>query len=317
VLKVEFSSGLIRAGSIGAVALSVVLPLHEVVRITYAPDPSRGDGVIALVATAVFLPLHLRHVVYGLRGVRPRGAWWTLGAMAVVILGLLPVIGIGWVTMVQALVVSVFVLVRPPWSLIAVAALLLLPIPLAFAMGVAEFGPYYTTVIAWRSVPYVLIWLVNAVRRLTAAQQELADEAVTRERLRIDDELRRTIGEALASIIARAQRAATAAPDDAEAELQMLLRGSRGTLADARRMIHGYQRESLRTELETAVTLLAAGGIEVTLDLPDEDLAEAPSAGVQKSLRSGVTRLLGDAKTRSCVIHVIRQDGQIALRVAS
>src|SRR5215510_11694812 len=52
-----------------------------------------GHATLALVATACYLPLYVRHVWYAARGSRPAGAGWTLLAMTVVILGALPLIG--------------------------------------------------------------------------------------------------------------------------------------------------------------------------------------------------------------------------------
>ena len=43
---------------------------------------------------AIYLPLHVRHVVHGLRGGRPPGDRWTLATMAVVIIGTLPLVGL-------------------------------------------------------------------------------------------------------------------------------------------------------------------------------------------------------------------------------
>jgi len=59
----------------GAVVASVAMPVNEVFRLAFgdyggivAADPA--GGIIASVATAGFVPLHLRHVAHGLRGVR-------------------------------------------------------------------------------------------------------------------------------------------------------------------------------------------------------------------------------------------------------
>jgi hypothetical protein len=56
---------------------------------------------------------------------------------------------------------------------------------------------YYLVTVLWRSAAVVVpTWLVGAVRRLQEDRRALADEAVVRERLRIDTELRATLGAA-------------------------------------------------------------------------------------------------------------------------
>ena len=84
------SDGLVGLAAAGAVACSIVLPLLELARIATEQTPGPGHAVPALVATACYLPLYVRHVRHATRGTRPAGAGWTLLAMAVVILGVLP-----------------------------------------------------------------------------------------------------------------------------------------------------------------------------------------------------------------------------------
>lgn len=129
------SDGLVGLAAAGAVACSVVLPLLELARIATGRTPGPGHAVPALVATACYLPLYVRHVWHATRGTRPAGAGWTLLAMAVVIIGALPVIGTSWLTSLHALAVAALIVLRPPWSLLAVAGLLAAPAPLATPSG--------------------------------------------------------------------------------------------------------------------------------------------------------------------------------------
>src|ERR1017187_2433999 len=82
------ADNLIRLASLGAIAFTVAIPLVGVMAYTlqsqYIPQ--------AAAATALYLPFYLRHVRYGLRGQRPRYLPLTLGAMAVVIVGVTPLI---------------------------------------------------------------------------------------------------------------------------------------------------------------------------------------------------------------------------------
>jgi two-component system, NarL family, sensor histidine kinase DesK len=311
----------LRLAAAGAVACSIVLPLLELARIATGWTPSPGHARQALVATALYLPLHVRHVWHATRGSRPAGAGWTLAAMAVVILGALPVIGTGWLTTLHSLAVSVLIVLRPPWSLAAVALLLAAPWPLAVALGDPGWGAFYTISVVWRGAAvFVLVWLVGATRRLEDARLALADQAIARERLRIDAELRRTLGAALEAIVARGRRAAALSGPDAatlQDELQGLVEHSRQALAQARRIIRGYQRLSLRAELDSAATLLGAAGIETRLELPEGELPDTVDAASRAALRAAVARLLRDDATRQASIVVVRRDGRVGLELRS
>jgi two-component system sensor histidine kinase DesK len=315
------SSRFVRLATAGAVACSIVLPVLELARIATGWTPSPGHAPLAVAATAGYLPLHVRHVWHAARGSRPAGAGWTLAAMAVVILGALPVIGTSWLTSLHSLAVSVLIVVRPPWSLLTVAALVAAPTPLAVAFGDPQWAAFYTISVVWRGAAvFVLVWLVGATRRLEHARLVLAEEALARERLRIDGELRRTLGAALEAIVARGRRASELAGRDAarvEEELRALVDGSRRALAQARLTIRGYQQLSLRAELDSAVALLTAAGIQTRVELPHGELPETVDAAPRAALRAAVARLLRDDATRHCSIVVGQRDGRVQLELRS
>src|SRR5215475_8842818 len=203
------TGGFIRLATAAAVGCSIALPLLELARIAAGWTPSPGHAPLALVATACYLPLYVRHVWHAARGSRPAGAGWTLLAMAVVILGALPFIGTSWLISLHSLAVSVLIIVAPPWSLLAAAGLVAATAPLAVAFGHPQWAAFYIVSVIWRGAAvFVLVWLVGAARRLEHARLLLAEEALARERLRIDGELRRTLGAALEAIAARGRRAA-------------------------------------------------------------------------------------------------------------
>jgi signal transduction histidine kinase len=313
----ERIGGLIRLAAVAAVGCGIVLPLLELARIIVGWTPSPGHATLALVATMCYLPLYVRHVWHAARGSRPAGAGWTLLAMAVVILGALPFIGTSWLISLHSLAVSVLIIVGLPWSLLAVASLVAATAPLAAAFGDADWAAFYTVSVVWQgAVVFVLVWLVGAARRLEHARLLLAEQALARERLRIDGELRRTLGAALEAIAARGQRAGALAAGDApavEGELRALVEGSRRALAQARRTIRGYQRLSLRAELDSAVALLTAAGISTRLEVPRGELPDTVDADARAALRAAVASLLRDDAARCCSIVVTRQDGRVRL----
>lgn len=315
------SRPLVRLGAAGVVACNIGLPVLELARIAAGWTPDPGHAVPALVATACYLPLHVRHVWYAVRGTRPRGAGWTLAAMAVVIIGAVPVIGTSWLIALPMLAVSVLIVIRPRWSLPIAAGVVSAPAPLAVAFGDAEWAPLYTAAVIWQGASlFVLVWLLGATRRLQAARLALAEEAVAQERLRLDGELHRTLGAALETIVATGERAGGLAGHDPAAAartLGTLVEGSRATLAEARRVVTSYQEVSLRTELDTAATLLRAGGVQTRLVLPAGDPPEKVDAAARSALRAAVTRVLRDGSVRHCTITVTQRDGQTRLELRS
>jgi signal transduction histidine kinase len=147
---------------------------------------------------------------------------------------------------------------------------------------------------------------------LLAAREDLATQAVLRERIRIDAELAETVGTALSAIATRGtaiSRLSESESKTAAEQLTILVDGSRQTLAETRRMIREYQRGSLGAELDTAVALLNAAGIRTHLVLPSGELTEAENGEFAASLRAMVDRLLHDGSVRSCRLTVVRSAG--------
>jgi two-component system, NarL family, sensor histidine kinase DesK len=315
----EPSDRLLGLAGAGAVAVSVALPLFELARVVSGWTASPGQGREAVLATACYLPLHVRHVWFATRGARPPAGRWTLAAMAVVVLGALPVVGTSWLTTLHSLAVSALIVLRPPWSLAAAAALAAAPWPLAAALGDPAWGAFYTVSVLWRGAAlFVLVWLVGASRRLQDARLELAAQAIAGERLRIDAELRRTLGVALEAIAVRGERAAALAGGDparVEAELRALVEGSRRALAQARRTVGGYQRPSPRAELEVAATLLGAAGIPTRVLLPAGDPPAALEAASRAALQGAVARLLRDQAAPGRASIVLGRDGRVELEL--
>jgi two-component system, NarL family, sensor histidine kinase DesK len=304
----------------GVLAYCMVFPVTQIALVTVA-GPGHGPGLWALAGTAAYTPFYLRHVLYFIRGLRPPGGRWTLAAMAVIIGGTLPLTGQEWLPTSFALGVSILIVLPWRWSLPCLAALVAAQAPLSLAVPPDQPAApsYYAATLLWRtSAVFVPVWLAAAVLQLDKARRELAEDAVVRERLRADADLRSTLGAALASIVARGQRSAALAESDPAAagpELAALVEVSRGTLAEARQLLSGYHQPSLWAELETAASLLAAAGIETRLELPAGAPPDAVSAAFRSGLRSTMAALLRDETVRSCVLTMMSRDGQVQLDI--
>jgi signal transduction histidine kinase len=178
----------------------------------------------------------------------------------------------------------------------------------------------YSITVAWRgSALFVLVWLAAAARRLHAAREAFAEDAVTRERIRIEDQLDTRLGGALSSVVAVAQRsldAARTADETLEETLRRLVAGSRKTLADARKLISSMQQVSLRNELETAASVLTAAGIPTSVEIDSDDFAGLSDDDVRRELRTQTARLLAQPHRESaCVLSVTTEADRVHLGV--
>ena len=310
-----------RLATTAAVIVAIFFPVLHVVYVFVWPHGGYDRGMWALAAVAAYLPLHLRHVWFATHATRPPGGTWTLTAIAVIVIGALPLVGSAWTLEFSWLAVSALIVIRRPWSYLIAFGLLAGTWPVALLLGDPNnVAGWYALSTANRTATlFVLVWLAAAIRRLQAARLALAEDAVTQERVRIDGELRRTLAAALESIIARGQRAAAQVGGDCaalEAELRELIEDSRATLAQARSMVRGYQQVSLRAELDTAAALLTAAGIDTRLSLPPGDFPDTIEEALRAALRAALVRLLRDGTPPSaCLITVTREDGQTRLEL--
>ena len=317
---------LIRLASAGAVVFSVAVPL--VVLLLFATFSTVSHHLPeAAVATALYLPLYVHHVRCGLRGKRPRFLPLTLGAMAVVIVGVTPLLGADWFYAFSALVASVLVTTPPRFSFPAVACILvgvgIWASELRNQFGIPLYGSgqtvYFPIAVVNRAATvFVLVWLVGALRRVQAARQALAQAALESERDRIDIELRQTIVAELEEVVVKGAHAGDTAregsPKVAE-ELQSLVEGSRLVLANARRIIHRYKVVSTAAELEKAKLLLRAAGIDATIDVPDTELPSTLDQSLRSALRAAVAQLLSEQTVGPIVIKLQSADGQFRLEI--
>jgi signal transduction histidine kinase len=323
VIKVEQrtrSTGLVRYAVPAAVLYCAVFPVMTLGVIAEYGERSYG-AVWALVATALYLPFHLYLAYRAARGQRPEHGLLALGIVTVVIAAATPMVGPYWLPIYEVVVVSAVIVLRPPWSFAAAGAVIVAQAPLVGALGspIVSAESYYMLTVFWRSASvFVPLWLVGTIVQLQTTRRALAEDAVVRERLRIDDELRTTVGAALEGIADRAERADRLVGRDPEGlalELRALVDGSRRALADTRQMINDYQPPSLPVELTTAATLLTAAGIDTRVELPEQECPEVVDAELRASLRAATAELLSDDTTRACVITVSYDDGRVRLEV--
>ena len=262
----ERGDGLTYAGR-AVLTFSVLVPAVEIWRIAVL---GHGDSIaIAVVATAAYLPLHLRHVHHGLHGRRPWAATTTLAVMAAVMIVAWALIGQQWVFMFASLAVSALCALPTRLALPAAAAIVLWPLLYDWSPRIADdvySGPYLTLSLVFRATSlFSVIWLVAASRRLSGIRAALSAAAIREERAALQEDLRASLGRPLnhvAELSVRADslgRRRDPATADAVAEL---VSASRSALTEVTRLVDAYQRVSARPELTAAAALLTDVGID-------------------------------------------------------
>lgn len=299
-------------------AYAVGIPLFSFGRVLAAPH-GVGAAAAALLGTGFSVPLQLWLLVPAAHGRRPRRTPWIIAAFAVINAAVFPVIGVRWFAAGEQLAVLLAVFLPLRWSVPAVAALAAAPAATAAAGHDVALGRYFAqTTVVWPLLIGALIWLARTLATLRASREELAGAAVIDERLRIDDELRISVGAELEQLVAAGRRAAQAADDHPAAavrELRLLTDASRGALVKTRRLVSRYQLITVRSELATAMALLAAAGIRSTTDVGpdvlDEPLDDAQTAG----FRSALTAVLREGRAPACIISAGGRDGRTELTI--
>jgi hypothetical protein len=312
-----WSNRFIRFATWAAVALSVALPAIRVYFIAVLPASSGGipgRAVYAAVAVACCLPVQVWLVLSATRGPVGRRQLLGLAGMAAVLFGMVPVVGVMGVGLLYVLAALVLVCVRLPWSLLLFGALVAIPAPLTFALGHPEWAIFFTVGTLVFQVPLAVgMRLIRAARELQEAQLALGEQAVVGERLRIDGEVRESVGARLAAIAAQARRAEEIAARDPSAavpELRLLVDQARRTLLETRRMVMRYREFSLSAELRTLATLLSGAGIDVRFDLPAR-LPELVDERDRESLRRQAARVLEETAPGATVtVALATHDGR-------
>jgi hypothetical protein len=303
-----------RHAPLGVVVFTAVIPVMEVVLAAHRagyPSVLWSAGV-----TVCYLPGYLRLVHHAAEGTRMRRGGLVVGVVSVAAIGsVLAGYPRGWA--IVALGVSALLALRAPWAALVVTAAIAATVALSFRHGGGVGSAVWAGFsLVWEiAAVYSVVWLVGVARRLGIARAALAGHAVALERAKTERQLQQTLGAALGSIQTQAERAAAQlrdAPATADGPIEALVRDSRAALSEARRTISELSRASVRAELDTAMSLLAAAGMDTRV--ADSAAAlDADDEAARTALRSAVAALLADPPPRGSLITVVRRDGQLEL----
>lgn len=274
----------------------------------------------------------MRHSLALARGVRPRGGWWTLLALAAVAYAPLHWLGLNWISVQMVLAASVL-MVLGGWPAAVALAGIGAYIGLQFAAvfpahpGPATFADflYWVTYYAG-TVPvvpaalYASARLVRVAGELRGTQVALARAAVGRERLRVSRDLHDLIGHSLSAISLKGDLAIRLLRRDAPAaaaEIESMTGVAAEALAGLRAITAASPQVSLAGELASARALLAAAGVAVRVR--GDPAAIPPAAGEVLAwvVREGTTNILRHATAASAVITLEQRGGLARVEIVN
>ncbi|MFE5240656.1 MULTISPECIES: sensor histidine kinase [unclassified Streptomyces] len=154
-------------------------------------------------------------------------------------------------------------------------------------------------------------WLAGVVRQLDAARELETRVAVAEERLRFGRDMHDVMGRNLAVMALKSELAVQLAErgrPEAVSQMAEVQRIAQESQREIRDIVRGYREAGLRTELEGALGVLKAAGIDCTVHGVGDDLSTALPGDVQSALgwvvREATTNVLRHGDPRSCAIRL-------------
>ncbi|MFZ3557261.1 sensor histidine kinase [Streptomyces sp. BH055] len=181
------------------------------------------------------------------------------------------------------------------------------------AVSVA-YGTFLSTM-----VTAAILSLSETVRELRDAREELARQAVERERLRFSRDLHDLLGHTLSVIVVKSEAARRLAPRSLDAALEQVTdieAVGRQALIEIREAVTGYREGSLATELDRARSALAAASIEAVVRQSGPPLSARTEALLGWVVREAVTNAIRHSGATTCTITVEGAADRVRLRVS-
>lgn len=180
------------------------------------------------------------------------------------------------------------------------------------AVNVA-YGTFLTTMLT-----AALLSLSEAVRELRAAREELARQAVEKERLRFSRDLHDLLGHTLSVIVVKSEAARRLAPRDVDAAVAQITdveSVGRQALTEVREAVTGYREGSLSTELDGARSLLTAAGVTPAVHLSGPPLPAQTGALLGWVVREAVTNVVRHSGADRCTVTLTGDADRVRLTV--
>ncbi len=161
--------------------------------------------------------------------------------------------------------------------------------------------------------------LAATVAELASTRQQLAEAAVSAERMRFSRDLHDLLGHTLSVIVVKAEavrRLAEADPPAAAAHGAEIETLGRSALTEVRQAVAGYREGSLEDEVSRAAAALRAGGIDPQIGPVPPGLDPGAERLLAWAVREATTNVLRHSGARSCRVLVDRTQDRARVTVA-
>ncbi|WP_143086926.1 sensor histidine kinase [Lentzea flaviverrucosa] len=249
-------------------------------------------------------------------------AYAALGAQALLVFAPVPFFPTAWSGMVVFLAGSVLLVLRGGTRWFAFAAVSVAN-PLSktsYDIPPSVLGYYTASSLTAGLAVYGLSRLPSLVAQLETARSEVADLAVTQERLGFAHDVQNLLGLSLAAIALEAGQARRMIGDHTGRALEKTARiiaASREALTDVRAVASSYRGSSLADEIESARSVLTAAGIVTTIESDAPEPSPRSRTAVATVLREGVSNLLRHSGATRCEITISGDGRTVTIDVVS
>lgn len=231
------------------------------------------------------------------------GPWWALGAMLVLALATVPVIGIGVISFTPYLAILSALQLPSPWWKWAVGVWA--AFPLLSLLDIDGFPTFFFLMLWPVMIGGVMLRLFG--EREYVANAALREHAVVIERERVARDVHDVLGHSLTALSVKAELAARLIdidPARAKQELESIQATARQALAEVRATVGGLRAGNLEAELAAAPLVLADAGITATIDGTVADTDPRHRALLAWVLREAVTNVVRHSRARAVVIEL-------------
>lgn len=166
---------------------------------------------------------------------------------------------------------------------------------------------------------FVVHRLAATIRELDRTRQQLAQTAVSAERMRFSRDLHDLLGHTLSVIVVKAEavrRLAEADPAAAAAHGAEIETLGRSALTEVRQAVAGYREGGLADEVSRAAAALRAGGIHPQIGHVPPGLDPGAERQLAWVVREATTNVLRHSGARTCQVSVDRGGGRVRVTVA-
>jgi two-component system sensor histidine kinase DesK len=203
---------------------------------------------------------------------------------------------------------------------LAIVGVVVTYIATAFVAGLSsgEIAGMTLTIGGLGFMVYSFARLHNTIYQLRRARAEIAELAVSEERLRIARDLHDLLGHNLSLLALKSElagRLIEADPARAAAEIKDIETVSRSALREVREAVSDYRRPTLARERHAASELLEAAGIACFQTGSAGELPADVEAVLAWGIREGVTNVVRHSEAKRCAIRLDHEDGQVSAEI--